>query len=247
MPNRTSIIMLGAICTLIGAVHAESAHAQFLTSGMYVRGDLGWSWAQDAEIVDKNFPLDGFILDSTGTGPGVVNDIGDSYVLGIGVGARVSPNFRADIVYSYRGGYELSDTDQFGDAFGAKITSSSVMGNLYWDIPLQMSGFAPLVGAGIGWAGNQMKEVVTEDGGVFFLPEGETSGLAWQAMAGVSFNVSPQAAVDVFYRYFDGGNLQTEFGTAFDDLGASAGTYTGMRGDLRAHEIVLSLRWTFAP
>ena len=30
-----------------------------------------------------------------------------------------------------------------------------------------MSGFAPFVGAGIGWAGNQMKEVVTEDGGAF--------------------------------------------------------------------------------
>ena len=247
MPNRTSIIMLGAICTLIGAVHAESAQAQFLTSGMYVRGDLGWSWAQDAEIVDKNFPLDGFILNSAGTGPGVVNDIGDSYVLGIGVGARISPSFRADIVYSYRGGYELSDTDQFGDAFGAKITSSSVMGNLYWDIPFQMSGLAPFVGAGIGWAGNRMKDVVTADGGVFFLPDGETSGLAWQAMAGVSFNVSPQAAVDVFYRYFDGGNLQTELGTAFDDGGASVGTYNGMRGDLTAHEIVVSLRWTFAP
>ena len=121
MPNRTSKIMLGAICILIGAVHAESAQAQILTSGMYVRGDLGWSWAQDAEIVDKNFPLDGFILNSTGTGPGVLNDVGSSYVLGIGVGARVSPMFRADIVYSYRGGYELSDLDQFGDAAGVII------------------------------------------------------------------------------------------------------------------------------
>ena len=247
MHNRVSITMLGAICTLIGAVHAESVQAQPLFSGVYVRGDLGWSWAQDAEIVDKTWAADGFIFNSAGTGPGVVNDIGSSYVLGIGVGARVTPMFRADVVYSYRGGYELSDVDQLGDAFASEITSSSVMGNLYWDIPIAMSGFAPFVGAGVGWAGNQMKEVVTADGGVFFLPEGETSGFAWQAMAGVSFNLSPQAAVDVFYRYFDGGRLQTEFGEAFDDTGASAGTYTGMRGDLTAHEIVLSLRWTFGP
>jgi opacity protein-like surface antigen len=247
MPNRTSITMLGAICTLIGVAHVESAQAQPLFTGVYVRGDLGWSWAQDAQIVDKNWALDGWIFNSAGTGPGEVNDIGSSYVLGIGVGARLTPTFRTDVVYSYRGGYELSDVDQFGNAFAAEITSSSVMGNIYWDIPLSMSGFAPFVGAGIGWAGNQMKEVVTEDGGLFFLPEGETSGLAWQAMAGVSFNVSPQAAVDVFYRYFDGGHLQTELGEAFDDLGGSAGTYTGMRGDLTAHEIVLSLRWTFGP
>ena len=247
MPMRNSIAMLGAIGAFIGAVHAESAQAQYLPSGMYVRGDLGWSWARDAEIGDKNFGLDGFIYNAAGTGPGILNDIGSSYVVGIGLGARVSPMFRTDIVYSYRGGYELSDVDQFGDAFASEITSSSVMGNLYWDIPIAMSGFAPFVGAGIGWAGNQMKEVVTEDGGQFFLSEGETSGLAWQAMAGLSFNLSPQAAVDVFYRYFDGGNLQTEFGEVFDDLGASAGDYTGMRGDLTAHEIMLSLRWTFAP
>jgi opacity protein-like surface antigen len=214
---------------------------------MYVRGDVGWSWAQDAELVDKTFATDGFILDSAGTGPGSVNDIGDSYVLGLGLGMRVSPNFRADIVYSYRGGYELDDIDQFGDSFHADIKSQSVMGNIYWDIPFSMSGFAPFIGAGIGWASNKMEGVSTADGGVFFLPDGETSGLAWQAMAGVSFNVSPQAAVDVFYRYFDGGKLQTEFGGVVDDVGASAGTYNGMRGDLTAHEIVLSLRWTFAP
>ena len=36
-----------------------------------------------------------------------MNDIGSSYVVGIGVGTRFSPMFRGDIVYSYRGGYEL--------------------------------------------------------------------------------------------------------------------------------------------
>jgi opacity protein-like surface antigen len=239
--------MLGGICTLIGAVHADSAHAQFLMGGAYVRGDLGWSWAQDAEIVDKNFALDGFIFDSSGTGPGSVNDIGDSYVAGIGLGTRISQFFRGEVVYSYRGGYELDDVDQDGNAFGADITSHSVMGNLYWDIPFTMSGLSPFVGAGIGWAGNKLESVATEDGGQFLLPEGETSGLAWQAMGGISFAVSTQATVDVFYRYFDGGKLQTELGTVFDGGGGSVGTYTGMRGDLTAHEIVLSLRWTFGP
>jgi opacity protein-like surface antigen len=247
MPNRNSTMTLGAICTLLCA-HAGSANAQVLgTDGMYVRGDLGWSWAGDAEIVDKNFALDGFIFDSSGTGPGVVNDIGSSYVVGIGIGTRISPMFRGDIVYSYRGGYELDDFDQFENAFSGDVTSSSVMANLYWDIPLAMTGFSPFVGAGIGWAGNRMKDVSTADGGLFLLPEGEVSNLAWQAMGGVSFTVSPQATVDVFYRYFDGGKLQVEEGTVLFDDGTSAGPYTGARGDLTAHEIMLSLRWTFAP
>ena len=92
-----------------------------------------------------------------------------------------------------------------------------------------------------------MKDISTEDGGVFLLPEGEVSNLAWQAMAGVSFTVSPQATVDVFYRYFDGGKLQVEEGTVLFDDGTSAGPYTGARGELTAHEIMLSLRWTFDP
>src|SRR5688572_26597743 len=120
MPNRNSIMMLGGVCTLIGVVHAAPADAQLLNE-VYLRGDLGWSWTKDAEIVDKNFGLDGLILDSAGTGPGVVNDIGSSYVVGLGAGMRFSPMFRGDVVYSYRGGYELDDTDQFGDSFSGDV------------------------------------------------------------------------------------------------------------------------------
>ena len=248
MQNRSSLLMLGAVCTLIGVAHAPPADAQFLSLGeTYLRGDLGFSWAKDAEIVDKNFGLDGFIFDSSGTGPGVVNDIGSSYVLGIGMGVRLAPQFRGDVVYSYRGGYELDDTDQFGDSFSGDVKSHSVMANLYWDIPLQMASFQPFVGGGIGWAGNHMKDISTTDGGTFLLPEGETSNFAWQAMAGVSFAVSQQAAVDVFYRYFDGGKLQVEEGPVLFDDGTPAGPYTGARGELNAHELMLSLRWTLGP
>src|SRR5262245_1481335 len=249
MPNRISIWILGTLCALLGAVYTQSAQAQFLPSvgGAYVRGDIGWSFGSDAQIVDKDFATDGFIFNAAGTGPGELNDIGSSLVLGIGVGGRMSQFFRGEIVYSYRGGYKLSDTDQFLDAFEADIRSHSVMANVYWDIPFAMSGLSPFVGAGVGWAGNKMKDVVTVDGGTFFLPEGTTSNLAWQAMAGVTFAFSPQMNIDVFYRYFDGGKLQTEEGVAFTGTGASAGLYTGMRGDLTAHEIMMSVRFAFGP
>jgi OmpA-OmpF porin, OOP family len=245
MPHRFTLF--GGACALLVAASAEPAHAQLLPGGAYIRGDLGWSSAKDAELADKDFDLDGFIFNSAGTGPGTVNDIGSGWLLGIGAGARISDMFRGDIVYTYRGGYELDDTDQAGNAFGADIHSHSVMANLYWDIPLAMTGFAPFVGAGIGWAGNTMDKVVTTDGGTFFLPEGSTSNLAWQAMAGVAFTVSPQTTIDLFYRYFDGGDLQTEEGIAVASGGGSAGLYTGARGELVAHEIVVSLRFSFGP
>ena len=244
MQNRT--VLLGAACAVLAVVSTGSAHAQFFTgAGAYIRGDLGWSSAADAEIMDKDFFLDGFIENSTATGPGSVNDIGSSLVLGIGAGAQVSPLFRGELVYTYRGGFEIDDVDQFGNSYSGEITSHSVMANIYWDIPFAMAGLAPFVGAGVGWAQNSLENFSTTNGGTFFLPEGTASGLAWQAMAGVAFALSPLTTVDLFYRYFDGGDLQSEEGTVVTSGGASAGPYIGARGELVAHEILVSLRFTY--
>jgi opacity protein-like surface antigen len=240
------LVLLGLAFALFGAGHGP-AQAQFLTGGAYIRGDLGWSSPGDADLVDKDFDLDGFILDSSGTGPGSVNDLGSGYVLGIGAGTRISEMFRGEIVYSFRDGYELDDIDQFGNAFSADLSSHSVMGNVYWDVPLAMPGIAPFVGAGVGWAGNKMEDFVTTDGGVFVLPEGETSGIAWQAMAGVGITVSPSTTIDLMYRYFDGGDIQSEEGIVLTGGGAAAGPYTGARGELVAHELLVSVRFSFGP
>jgi opacity protein-like surface antigen len=203
--------------------------------------------AKDAEIVDKDWALDGFINDATGTGPGVVNDIGSAYVLGIGLGARLSPLFRGEIAYTYRGGYELDDLDQQSNTYSGDISSNSVMANVYLDIPFNMpglAGVAPFVGAGVGWASNKLDDFETSPD--FSLPGGTASGFAWQAMAGVGVSLSPLTIVDIFYRYFDGGDLQSEEGEVFDS-GGSAGLYTGARGELVAHEIMVSVRFLFGP
>ena len=68
MPNRNSIMMLGAVCTLIGVFTQHPPMLKSWERGIYLRGDLGWSWARDAEIVDKNFGLDGFIFIPPGPG-----------------------------------------------------------------------------------------------------------------------------------------------------------------------------------
>ena len=250
MPTRN--IYFAGMCALLGALNTGAAHAQGLngifTAGTYVRGDLGWSMARDAEIVDKDWALDGFINDASGTGPGVVNDIGSAYVLGIGVGARISPLFRAEVAYTYRGGYELDDVDQELNAYSGDISSNSVMANLYWDIPFNMpglTGVAPFVGGGIGWASNKLDEFQTSPD--FLLPGGTTSGFAWQLMVGVGVPLLPLTVVDIFYRYFDGGDLQSEEGEVFLVGGGSGGLYTGARGELVAHEIMVSLRFLFGP
>lgn len=249
MPNRT--IYFGVACALIGALHTGTAHSQVLggvfAGGTYVRGDFGWSMAKDAEIVDKDWPLDGFINNASG-GPGVVNDIGSAYALGIGAGARFSPLFRAEIAYTYRGGYNLDDLDQQLNTYSGDISSNSVMANVYVDIPFSrpgLTGVAPFVGGGIGWASNKLDKFQTSPD--FFLPGGTASGFAWQAMAGLGVSLSPLTIVDIFYRYFDGGDIQSEEGEVFVTGGGSFGLYTGARGELVAHEIMVSLRFLFGP
>src|SRR5262249_30336669 len=141
-------------CAFLCIAGAAPAWAQPLPfTGLYIRGDAGASWVKDADLHDKNFATDGIILgNAAGTAPGKLNDLGTGWLLGGGIGAQVAPAFRADVVYTYRGGYKLSDTDQGSPpaAFGAHAHSHSVMANIYWDIPL--TGFQPFVGGGIGWA-----------------------------------------------------------------------------------------------
>src|SRR6185503_15973858 len=161
----TRKLVFGAVCVLLGTATALPAAAQGFT-GLYIRGDLGWSSTIDADIHDKNFGLDGVIFgNSTNTVPGSLKDIGSGWLAGAGIGARVAPAFRADVVYTYRGGYELSDTDQGTPpaAFGADIQSHSLMANIYWDIPLP--AFSPFVGGGLGWARNRMGNVTATSGG----------------------------------------------------------------------------------
>jgi opacity protein-like surface antigen len=237
-------VAFGAVCALLCVVSIP-AFAQSFT-GPYIRGDVGWSGSTDANIHDRNFALDGAICGNAAcTVPGQLNDVGHAWFLGVGVGAQFAPAFRGDVVYSYRGGYQLSDTDQGSPltAFGADIASHSLMANVYWDVPLGGGAFAPFVGGGIGWAHNRIGNVSgTSSGVTSFVPGGSNDNFAWQLMAGVGFAVGPRTKLDAFYRYFDGGHIETDAGNVVQG-GSVVGTYSGFEGRLHAHELGLSLRF----
>jgi len=238
---------IGGVCAVLCTAAALPAAAQGLT-GLYIRGDVGWTKATDADIHDKNFALDGGIFgNSSNTIPGTLNDIGSGWLAGAGIGSQIAPAFRADVVYTYRGGYDLSDTDQGTPltAFGANVSSHSVMANVYWDIPLPV--VAPFIGGGVGWARNKMSDVnATTSGTTVFLPSGDRDNFAWQLMAGVAFGFAGPAKLELFYRYFDGGDIESGAGNVTQG-GSVVGTYSGMKGNLRAHELVASIRFPIGP
>jgi len=221
---------------------AGAAQAQ-----LYWRADLGYSSATDAHIKDKNFALDGVICGNpTCSTPAELNDVGESAVLSAGVGWRFNPNFRADVTLAYRGWYELDDSDAFPSDFKADISSWNLMLNGYWDFTLTWG--RPYVGAGVGLAVNKIDNIVNTGGALgtatFTHPGGTKSDLAWAVMAGVGIPINPNLTLDIGYRYIDLGKIESDSGNlSCAPVACPGATYSGLSGKLRAHELMIGLRF----
>ena len=104
-----------------------------------------------------------------------------------------------------------------------RLYKHSVMANAYFDY-LTCTPWTPYVGAGIGSAylkadnGEQAKSVYN---------------LAWQVMAGLTYDINSNWTLDAGYRYADLGRIRKNSGDSVAKLTA------------RDHEIMLGVRYTF--
>lgn len=114
--------------------------------------------------------------------------------------------------------YLNSDLDHF------RLYKHSVMANAYFDY-LTCTPWTPYVGAGIGSAylkadnGNEAKSVYN---------------LAWQVMAGLTYDINSHWTLDAGYRYADLGRIRKNFGEGHV-----------AKLTARDHEIMLGVRYTF--
>ena len=118
----------------------------------------------------------------------------------------------------YSNGANYEDTiDHF------RLYKHSVMANVYFDY-LTCTPWTPYVGAGLGTSylkadfGEQAKSVYN---------------LAWQVMAGLTYDINSNWTVDAGYRYADLGRIRKNWGNAVTKVTA------------RDHEILLGVRYTF--
>lgn len=248
MPSRSTFFRAATAFVFVGV--ASPAFAQPL-GDMYVRLDLGWGGATNANIHNRDQPVVNPLATVSGIN-GTVSDIGSAWIVGAGAGMRFLPNIRADLTYTYRGGYSLDDTDQGAppNRFQADIHSNSVMATAYWDFPVATYTVA-FFGLGLGWADVSMSNLTSNTAlmvnphiaptGVALAPDGRTDNFAWQLAAGVGFPVGNGMMVDLFYRYFDGGHVQTPAGNVTVN-GSTIGTYGGAEGALHSHELAVSVR-----
>lgn len=166
MMDRVCGAALAAVCLLSLTAPAPAADFGLEPGayGWYIRGDIG------AAITDAdNQPS---------------SEAGLS--LGAGLGYRLTDFLRVDVMYD-----GVLDVD-FGDNFGDGVDAQTVLGNVYFDLPVSFA-IRPYVGAGIGWG--------QVNGGVF----DDEDGVALAASAGLTWELATKAAIDFGYkvRYID--------------------------------------------
>ncbi len=143
--------------------------------------------------------------------------------------------FGTHVAYGVQAGYvrgelELNNSRDikrnYFDEYGVnhfRLYKHSVMANAYFDY-LTCTPWTPYVGAGIGSAylkaddGEQAKSVYN---------------LAWQVMAGLTYDINSHWTLDAGYRYADLGRIRKNSGDSVAKLTA------------RDHEIMLGVRYTF--
>ena len=247
------------ICTIAVQASAQTIQPiQSIPNNVYFRADIGWSAGTSADIHDRTAnnlsvnPLNA-IVGSSGHA-GTLDHIGDALFAGAGVGMQFTPYLRGDVVYTWRGDYNLDEVDAAGTRFKSNIWSNSVMVNGYLDFPY--SGVIPYIGFGMGWAETQMGNLSATSTLVVnplvvhplaspstaVAPGGSSDNFAWQIMVGLGVPIADGVMFDAFYRYFDGGPMRTNSGTVL--IGNTAvGTYAGVEGALKANELGVSVRF----
>jgi len=234
-----------ALASIAALAAAPDAAAQ-----LYFQVNTGWSWAQNAKMTDTDTTHQTCVLASASTVPnapcdGTLNHLGSSWIIGAGVGYRLSHGFRVDVTYNNRSGYNLSGSDPAGSTFDPKTTANTVMANGYYDLPVKITDkVTPYVGGGIGRSRNKVNTITWSDSPTSSgqIPGGSTTSTAWQLTLGADIRVTQNWVIDVGYRYTDLGDLKTTGGATTGGFN-NANYTTPLQGKLRANEFLLNFRY----
>jgi opacity protein-like surface antigen len=177
--------------------------------------------------------------------------------MGCGSGSR---GFRAEVMLGYRGDRDLQgepglydpgpavgDPDPAGpgvpldDPLHTSIQTYTLMLNVYKDLGTY-NRFVPYIGAGIGVAYHDVGEVYfTGNPALTNRIEGDRDiAFAWALMAGVGYQISDRAILDIGYRYIDMGSAQSGRVDSAGNVNPRVEI-----DDIAAHEVKLGLRYHF--
>jgi opacity protein-like surface antigen len=185
-------------------------------SAWYLRGDVGVG-ALDFdkfEGVDIVGPPAGYRLEH--------KLIADQAFVGFGAGYKFNNWFRADLTAEYRTAAQFKTVESYIfpgqidrgiNLVEAKLASIVGLVNGYIDFG-SWHGFTPFVGAGVGFARHKVLGLTdlgagSAAGGLGFAPDKDTTKLAWALHAGVGLDISPNAKLELAYRYLNMGKAES--------------------------------------
>jgi len=197
--------------------------------GWYLRGDISYDFKTKGQI---------HVNTSSSSTSYIDTEFDDAWNIGVGLGYIFNDWFRADITADIRtpAYWENAETD---------VAISTIMLNGYASLA-NFSGISPYVGAGIGGAYVNWSSIdapcFAGCGAPFSIPGTYTNDPLWRfayaLMAGVSFEVTENLAIDAGYRF-----------TAIDD-GTMVSDDPGFPGgidyvDMQIHEFRVGARYAF--
>ena len=214
--------------------------------GWYIRGDVGYSFNDARDKARYSGRFQGGAALPGAQPPVLLEDvpadlidpeIDDTMFVGVGVGAHMGQYLRGDITADFHfnghnsspffgdGGTNPACVDGLCDySFDGDFNAITVLANAYVDMGTY-AGITPYVGAGIGFAHVDYKDVSSTacgdpnatatsgtacDGSTVAFPletiegsyEGESSlRLAWSLAAGASYSVNDSLAIDGGYKF----------------------------------------------
>ncbi len=216
IPSFAVPILAAALLGLVAAPLSaqDSGYDQGQDRGYYIEGMAGVSLPQDSEVSAGGASAD-VSLDAGFTG-------------GLALGYTYGNGFRAELEF----GIHDNDIDRApGLAINGDIQTFSLMLNALYDF--NYSGpITPFLGVGIG--GARVKVNADAHPNVTGTVDDSDSGFAWQAMAGVAYEINDRMRASLRYRYF-----------SVPDINLTSSGGTSFETDYASHDIMFGLRWSF--
>ena len=222
--------------------YAAPAPAYSAAGPCYFRADTGYSWSQspsaewvgnaaDPKVTNPSLSDGGFFEGGIGCAMG-----SRGFRAEMVLGARETKKFHGDVQVVPPGGGPPIDP-----LMQSSVKTYTMMFNAFHDLG-KVGGFVPYVGAGAGWAYHKVGSITIADPSTPNTIFGdEKLSFAWSLMAGVGYQISDRAILDIGYRFIDlglarGSNYDNTFGAYNPRLEID---------DQRAHEFKIGLRYHF--
>ena len=216
---------------------ADPKPANFLSSSTFVTDQVANATAENTWLAEGG----------VGCGWGGSRGVRIEAVLGMHGSKNITgePGFFSNTVTPYTVGAVVPPVPvPYGgpvDPLHTSLKSYTLMLNAYKDLG-NFGGFVPYVGAGVGAAYHQLSDVYfTGNPNLTNVIHGNNDlSFAWSLMAGVGYQISDRAIIDVGYRYIDLGKISSQRSDSAGFVNPAV-----RLDDITAHEVKVGLRYSF--